>query len=183
MTLFAKQGFDNTTIEQITDAADVSPRTFFRYFDSKEAVLFGARIGMREELLRTAFNARPPEEPVGVALTAAMIEILGAYRPDQDVLHRRFRDVMRQPAAQAAFARYQTHWEQLLTEIVAARLRVDANTSIEASVIAACTYAAVRSAIRVWAAKSKGADLMQEFQRAFDILTGDFAQHGPRSSP
>lgn len=38
------------------------------------------------------------------------------------------------------------------------------------------------AAIRVWAVKSKDADLMQEFQRAVDILTGGFAHHGLESS-
>src|SRR5437016_3518094 len=38
--LFKRQGFESTTVDQIADAAEISPSTFFRYFPTKEAVLF-----------------------------------------------------------------------------------------------------------------------------------------------
>jgi len=45
MDLFSAQGYDQTTTEQITEAAGVSPRTFFRYFPTKESVLFSGEYG------------------------------------------------------------------------------------------------------------------------------------------
>ena len=41
LDLFAKQGYSSTTVEQITDAADVGKGTFFNYFPSKEHVMAG----------------------------------------------------------------------------------------------------------------------------------------------
>src|ERR1700722_16558026 len=72
LELFATKGFDATTIEEIADAVEVSPRTFFRYFTSKEEVLF-AKDARKEGELATFLTARPPGESVLEKLRAALL--------------------------------------------------------------------------------------------------------------
>ncbi|MGO6899415.1 TetR family transcriptional regulator, partial [Rhizobium ruizarguesonis] len=76
MTLFLQRGFDATTIEDITEAADVSKRSFFDYFPSKEEVVFAWQDAFADRLM-AAVAARPAAESsvaaVEVAITATDI--------------------------------------------------------------------------------------------------------------
>src|ERR1044072_2490663 len=63
VSLFLQRGFDGTTIEDITEAADVSKRSFFDYFPSKEEVVFAWQDSFSDELA-DAVAGRPKDEPV-----------------------------------------------------------------------------------------------------------------------
>jgi AcrR family transcriptional regulator len=67
----ASRGFSNVTVEEISEAANVSPRTFFNYFPSKEAVLLGASPD-REAAARDAIVYSSPGEPVLSVLRTVM---------------------------------------------------------------------------------------------------------------
>jgi AcrR family transcriptional regulator len=73
LELFQGKGFDHTTIREIADAADMSPRTFFRYFSSKEEVIF-ARASDDIEALRLKVRGRPQGEPPYESARHAFIE-------------------------------------------------------------------------------------------------------------
>lgn len=73
--LFAKQGFFATTIEQITEAADVGKGTFFNYFPSKEHVLAGFAEGQVERVERALEAARERKDSIRAILRRLILSM------------------------------------------------------------------------------------------------------------
>src|SRR3954451_19337030 len=74
---FADRGFEATTVEDIAEAVDVSSRTFFRYFSSKEDVV----LTFHEEqfdAMKAALAAQPPDRPVITAMRNAGVSVIRA---------------------------------------------------------------------------------------------------------
>jgi AcrR family transcriptional regulator len=82
MRLFAEQGFARTTIDQIADAAGVSRTTFFRYFPSKEAVIFASQNQTIHDFARL-LSERPAEESALRAFEEAVVEFARRTADDQ----------------------------------------------------------------------------------------------------
>ncbi|MGW2215785.1 TetR family transcriptional regulator [Nonomuraea sp. NPDC001684] len=84
LDLFLEQGYESTTIEQIAGVVEVSPRTFFRYFTSKDhLVLWFHDHG--EEILLEEFAARPADEPPFTSLMhglRAMVDDMQGSTPE-----------------------------------------------------------------------------------------------------
>jgi AcrR family transcriptional regulator len=69
--LFAERGYHETSINDIAERANVAPRTFFRYFPTKDAVVYPEFDNVFAQV-RVAFAARPADEPVMASLIAAL---------------------------------------------------------------------------------------------------------------
>ncbi len=80
LRLFGEQGYDATTVEQIADAAEVSPSTFFRYFPTKEDVVLQDEIDI---LAIEAFERQPAGLSPIAAFRAAATETFAALSPDE----------------------------------------------------------------------------------------------------
>lgn len=72
MQLFAKNGYTQTTVEQIAEAAEVSPSTFFRYFNTKEAVILYDTV---DPIIIGAFMRQSPDIPTIRAMRNAVQEL------------------------------------------------------------------------------------------------------------
>jgi AcrR family transcriptional regulator len=81
MRLFAERGYEATTIADIAAAADVSTRTFFSYFRSKDDVLF-AETDERIALIPTLFAARAPDEPLLAVLRRLLTQLMETAVPN-----------------------------------------------------------------------------------------------------
>jgi AcrR family transcriptional regulator len=83
--LFHTRGFEAVTVEEITNAAGVSRRTFFRYYESKEDVMV-ERLDRDGERLLAELAARPLDEPPLLAIRNALIPAIEYGLQDPDLV-------------------------------------------------------------------------------------------------
>lgn len=88
--LFAEQGFDRTSVDEIAAAAGVSRRTFFHYFGSKEDVVLSRHDDFERALL-DAIRTSPPEAPLLEVAEHAVIAALGLFDADEARLLERLK--------------------------------------------------------------------------------------------
>lgn len=170
LRLFAARGVDAVTVEDIAEAAGISRRTFFRWFESKEEAVLPYE-AERLELLRTALAARAADQPVLHAIrgaTRALATGPGAIERDETL--RRLRIVRDNPSVHAHSLEIQSRWEVAIADVIAEHLGVDPATSVAARVIAGATVATVRAAAEVWLATDGEADLPALLGEAYDLL-------------
>jgi len=153
-TLFAENGFEATTVEEIADTVDVSSRTFFRYFSSKEDVV----LTYQEEqfhALTEALAARPPDEPVITAMRNAGVAMMRACEEGEFGLDpQKFTCVQQlMESSPTVFSRSLEHGQKKQTEItriIAERMGVDPTKDLRPHVAAGAGSCAFRAALEVW---------------------------------
>ncbi|AIJ16075.1 TetR family transcriptional regulator [Streptomyces violaceoruber] len=158
LELFTERGYEETTVDDIAEAADVSQRTFFRYFASKEdAAFFVARLA--ESHFVRAVLARPPEEAPLDALRRALAESWSTIGEAVEQLvplelHMRFYRVIEStPALLAAHLRRATELEEEIARVVAVREGLDVDTDPRPRVVVAVFGAVMRVTERIWSAR------------------------------
>lgn len=171
LRLFSDLGFDETTVERISAEAGVSRRTFFRYFDSKADVLWGA-FDDEVRSLRAAFAAVPDTVQL---MTAIRQVVVGANRyraEDVPELRTRMNLISSVPALQASAAQHYDAWERAVSEFAAGRLGQRAGELLPLA-IGRATLAVCRAAYDSWVDRAD-ADLTVYLDQALRALASGF---------
>jgi AcrR family transcriptional regulator len=165
--LFAAQGYDATTVEQICDAAEVSPSTFFRYFPTKEDVVLTDEY---DAVMKEGLRARPTDEPLIDSLRHVMRTLLNQYLVNEldEVLARTklYREV---PALRSRMAEGLAESHVTLREILSERTGRDKD-SLEVRVICSALLGALMESFLTWPDSATPEELLAITERALDVL-------------
>jgi AcrR family transcriptional regulator len=119
LRLFLEQGYEETTVEQITEAAEVSPSTFFRYFPTKEDV---AMYDDLDPALIAAYEAQPAELSPVAALRRAMWHVFKRLPAgDMERQWERSKLILTIPALRMRMLDQFTDLDALMARLVASR--------------------------------------------------------------
>ena len=165
---------DRVTVEEISDAADVSPRTFFNYFSSKEDAILGVDPDGRSTM-RSELELRPAEESPVDALRAALLATAESIDDNAELWAQRLQLVREHPSLTPGYVASFADFERGLVEAMAARLGLDADTDLYPSVVVAAALTVMRVTVKHWQANAVDTPLTQLLDTAFDNLADGLA--------
>jgi AcrR family transcriptional regulator len=169
LELFADQGFEATTVDQIVDQAEVSKGTFFRYFGTKGEVFFRPdEYRTEEDALRQALVARPASEPDLVAVQRAIREEwVPALDPRR--VERQTRAAASSPVLRGLSFDLGVRWQGIISTALAERRGLD-TADQQCRLIASLVFVAVSNAVNRWVQADRRGDLIADLDRAFAEL-------------
>ena len=172
LRLFTAQGFEETTIDQITAEAGVSRRAFFRYFGSKPDVLWG-EFDTEVATIRALLDAVPAGLPVMAAVRQAVLAANHYRAADVPELRARMSLIGSAPALMASAALHYDAWERAISDFVARRTGQPPD-SLYPLAVGRATLAACRAGYDRWVMHAD-ADLTVYLDAALRALAAGFA--------
>jgi AcrR family transcriptional regulator len=184
LDLVAERGFIHVTVEDIAEAAEVSPRTFFNYFPSKEAALFGANpervAALRERLVHEAPGQTALEalRVVMVGEARALAEELDELGGDPAFWLKRMKAAHVDPHLRAAQAAHLAMVERVVTDALAERLGADPEHDPYPVLLAGAAVGVMRATMTFWASSGGAMALDQLTDAAYQALADGLPEHG-----
>ncbi|MDT0341486.1 TetR/AcrR family transcriptional regulator [Streptomyces litchfieldiae] len=172
--LFAERGYDATRIDQIAEAAEVSPSTVFRYFASKEDIVLTDE---DDAVMEAALRARPPDEPPLTAIRAALTETMRRLYGTPEAraeAEQRMRLIATVPALRARMHENLAATGEFLARALADRTGRPVD-GLELRVFVGAVLGGFQEALLYWSARGMRDDLTRIVDRALDVLENGLA--------
>ncbi|MBB5851245.1 TetR family transcriptional regulator [Amycolatopsis umgeniensis] len=181
--LFVTHGYEATTVDEIAAAAGVGRRTFFRYFDAKDDVLFANHDEIVAEMEEVFATADPACEPVEVACAAVRL-VLDSYAADIDGSLKRFTLTRTVPSLRDKEVATVDRYQRVLARYLQGRFedRGDPMAALRAAVAAAAIAAANNHVLRRWLRSGGEDDIAAGADEAFTLVIDAFRTGGPTAS-
>ncbi|TDC98400.1 TetR family transcriptional regulator [Actinomadura sp. 7K507] len=166
LELFDTRGFNETSVDDIAAAAGIARRTFFRYFESKNNILFGG-FGTLLRNLEEWLESAPDDRPMFEVITDAVLRF-NRVHSDGPAAHRaRMRLILQTPALRANAALRHAEWMAVVARFAARRMDAPAD-AFGPQLAAHVSLAASNAAYEQWL-RDESSDLAELVHRAFSM--------------
>ncbi len=175
LRLTLQHGWDKVTVEGIAAEVDVSVRTFFNYFSSKEEAVMADTEEQQERVL-TALRERPADEPILSAIRNALVGAMDFQEDEAREWVAQFRLAKREPSLLPYFIARQELVEDQLISVIADRTGTDPEHDLYPTLVAAAAGGSVKAAMRIWSTRRSTLPLTALISDALDRLAEGLPQ-------
>lgn len=179
LQLVAERGLDHVTVEGIAEAADVSTRTFFNYFSSKEEAVVGSEPEWLTHVAEVLAARAYDEQPL-FSLEAVFEEFAALLVQDRAVHVLRRKVMADNPSLMARRTAAFDELEQVLVTAIRERMPASATAAGDAALVVAAAVAAMKVSVDAWVDSDGDADLTALLHHAINRLAVGFAPASAR---
>ena len=169
LQLVAERGL-GVSVEDIAERAEVSPRTFFNYFPSKDDAILGLDPAASHHMVE-AFLARPATEAPVRALRAVAAAQAAEMAEETELWPLRMRVIEAHPALLGRLAAAFGQSERAMATAIAQRTGTSVDAGVYPMLLAGVAAAATRSALHRWLATDFTASFPDLVDEAWDVLS------------
>ncbi|WP_171059829.1 TetR family transcriptional regulator [Streptomyces montanus] len=177
--LFLERGYEQTTVDDIVSLAGVGRRSFFRYFPSKEDVVFPDHERCLADMTEFLGRGGDEDDPVARVCDAARL-VLRMYAENPTFSVQRYRLTRKVPGLRAYELSVVWRYERALAEYLRRRFSGRRDGTLQADVIAAAVVAAHNNGLRSWLRSDGQSDAGAEVDHALAHVQRTF---GPTVVP
>lgn len=169
-SLFEEQGFESTTVDEISQRAGVGRSTFFRNFGSKEDVIFPEHDDLLARIQERLGSAASQTRRLAAVEAARLV--LQHYLDEGDLARARYRLTSTVPALQAREVAGQRQYQRLFTRFLTAWWGDEPDRMLRAELMAAAIVTAHNHVLRDWLRREavSESEALADFDHAMDLV-------------